>query len=298
MRLKLSVLMAVKNEEKYLSNALKSVLSFDHQDEFCIEVIVVDDGSSDNTYGIASSFTQDPRVKVFKNQSQGKVSAFNYAYCQSSGDYFIFLAGDDELVSEVLVDRVKVLQSVTKGKPSVSRCRIRTFSLNPRFDGVIYPKDEGKGSDSGGAICMNKDFANLVFPIPECLPNEDTWISLHSLYFDVSIRNISSIGLNYRIHEQNSHRRDVSFEVYNDILRRRELASLLFFNKYYNVLSSNKRSSLLTSISSEIDRAQGELVSLLFKRKLPFRRKVSLAFYCKSYLFSLRMYFNKLFSGL
>lgn len=88
-----SVIMPAYNSEKYIGRSIESVLAQDH-DNF--ELIVVDDGSKDNTRAIAQEYaSRDSRIKVLEQANQGVSAARNYALENASGEYVAFLDSDD-----------------------------------------------------------------------------------------------------------------------------------------------------------------------------------------------------------
>lgn len=89
-----SVLMPVYNVEKFIEEALFSILNQTYKN---IEVIVVDDYSTDNTFDICKKISEmDSRVKLFKNPKNLKiVKTLNFALTQSSGGYIARMDGDD-----------------------------------------------------------------------------------------------------------------------------------------------------------------------------------------------------------
>ncbi len=91
-----SVGMPVYNGEEFLAAAVASALSQDHTN---IEVLVVDNASTDGTEAIARRFAeQDPRVRYLRNESNiGFLPNFRRALEMSEGRYFTWLAHDDEL---------------------------------------------------------------------------------------------------------------------------------------------------------------------------------------------------------
>jgi glycosyltransferase involved in cell wall biosynthesis len=91
----ISVIIPVYNGDKYLSEAIKSVLS---QTDFELEVIVVDDGSTDDTARIAKSFGTSVRYSYQMNAGPG--AARNYGITLAQGEYFSFLDADDLWAAE------------------------------------------------------------------------------------------------------------------------------------------------------------------------------------------------------
>ena len=93
-----SVVIPAWNAEKTLKRALQSVLA---QSWSALQVIVVDDGSSDCTLSIARNFeAEDPRVTVLSQPNAGVSSARNLGLSLCRGKYIRFVDGDDTLPSD------------------------------------------------------------------------------------------------------------------------------------------------------------------------------------------------------
>ena len=90
----ISVVIPVYNVEKYLRQCLDSVIYQTYQD---LEILIVDDGSTDNSGAICDEYSADSRVKVFHTDNHGLSSARNYALDRLQGDYIAFLDSDDWL---------------------------------------------------------------------------------------------------------------------------------------------------------------------------------------------------------
>lgn len=86
-----SVVMPVYQGEKFILNAVRSVL---HQTYAHLELIVVDDGSTDQTLQQLAQIT-DPRLKILQQVNQGTAAARNLAIAQAQGEYIAFLDADD-----------------------------------------------------------------------------------------------------------------------------------------------------------------------------------------------------------
>ena len=106
--LKVSILIPVYNAARFLADTLNSAIHQSYQD---LEVIVVDDGSTDNSYDIARSF-ESGILKVFRQENKGAASARNLCFKESTGDYIQYLDADDLLS----VDKIQQqLALVSKG---------------------------------------------------------------------------------------------------------------------------------------------------------------------------------------
>ena len=88
-----SILIPCFNASAYLAECIESALAQSYSN---IEVIVVDDGSTDDSVRIAGRFV-DPRVKVLEQENKGQPAALNAAYRHSCGDYLQYLDADDLL---------------------------------------------------------------------------------------------------------------------------------------------------------------------------------------------------------
>jgi glycosyltransferase involved in cell wall biosynthesis len=89
--MKISVLIPAYNHGRYLAAAVQSVLDQSFQD---FELVVVDDGSTDNSRDVIRSFT-DPRIRFFQQENRGAHAAINRAVELSGGQYVSILNSDD-----------------------------------------------------------------------------------------------------------------------------------------------------------------------------------------------------------
>lgn len=100
---RVSVIIPVFNCEKYLEEAIQSVLD---QTLKPYEIIVVDDGSTDSSCEIARSFK--PEIIVICKENGGTASAINRGVKEASGDYLAFLDADDIWLPEKLYLQMEV----------------------------------------------------------------------------------------------------------------------------------------------------------------------------------------------
>jgi glycosyltransferase involved in cell wall biosynthesis len=103
---KVSVIIPTYNSAPYLPEALESVLSQSYQD---FEIILVDDGSTDNTKEIIQPYQSI--LKYLYQENKGPGSARNLGLRFARGDYLVFLDADDVLYQDKLNPQVHILES-------------------------------------------------------------------------------------------------------------------------------------------------------------------------------------------
>jgi len=101
-----SVIIPAYNCEKYLSEAVDSVLAQTYKE---MEIIIVDDGSTDGTEAIAKSF--ELKIKYIVISHTGPGAARNAGVLASSGEFLAFLDADDVWTKEKLSLQVELLKS-------------------------------------------------------------------------------------------------------------------------------------------------------------------------------------------
>lgn len=103
-----SVLLPAYNCAEFLAQALQSILDQSYTD---FELIIIDDGSSDNSGKIADDFAAaDPRITVYHTENRGLVDALNLAASKASGKFLARMDGDDISYPHRFARQVKVLE--------------------------------------------------------------------------------------------------------------------------------------------------------------------------------------------
>src|SRR5258708_36448003 len=95
----ITALVDTYNHERYIEQALVSVLE-QGLSPAELEIVVVDDGSTDLTPSIIQKFA--PRVKHVRKKNAGQASAFNAGFAEARGEIMAFLDGDDWCAREKL----------------------------------------------------------------------------------------------------------------------------------------------------------------------------------------------------
>ena len=96
--MKLSVIIPAYNASEFISESVNSILTINSNQ---IEIIVVDDGSKDNTFEVLSNIS-DTRIRVLRKNNGGVSSARNCGLKYAQGEYITFLDADDLVDSHVL----------------------------------------------------------------------------------------------------------------------------------------------------------------------------------------------------
>lgn len=135
----ISVLMPAYNSELYIAEAIESILNQSYQN---IELIIFDDGSSDNTRQVIQSF-DDPRiVKILSDQNYGVVRARNDMIDRASGQYIALMDADD------IADRTRLekqLRSLEAGECDL--CGSAQWVLDEASGKIKKSKDKFTDAD-------------------------------------------------------------------------------------------------------------------------------------------------------
>ena len=103
---KFSIILPVYNGESFLERCIKSILSQSFTD---FELIIVDDGSQDDSLQICQQFAEkDKRISVIHQENKGLSGARNTGLDNCSGEYIIFIDCDDSIKGNLLEDLIKV----------------------------------------------------------------------------------------------------------------------------------------------------------------------------------------------
>lgn len=123
-----SVIIPVYNGEKYIDNAIESVLNQTVSDW---ELIIVNDGSSDNTASVLEKYREYKKICVITQENQGVSVARNNGVNRASGDYITFLDADDIWH----YDHLEVMQTLSKEYPDAGL--IGTFTKTELVNGDV-----------------------------------------------------------------------------------------------------------------------------------------------------------------
>lgn len=128
-----SVIIPIFNREKYIKKCVESVISQTYEK---LEVILIDDGSTDKSYEICKNLTiQDSRVKVYQFENSGVSNARNKGVELSNGEYIIFIDSDDYIEPEMIS---RMVDEIIKNEADVCLCG---YNLIGKENCKIYLKE-------------------------------------------------------------------------------------------------------------------------------------------------------------
>jgi glycosyltransferase involved in cell wall biosynthesis len=174
-----SVLVANYNYGHFVGEAIESVLA---QTYPSFEVIVCDDGSTDNSCEIVETYGQrDSRIKLLCQSNQGQAAAQNAAFLKSRGQIVCLLDADDRFLPEKLELVVQAFRSRSDSgflghqmfRTDKTRRRLGVSPwIVPPPDGwygqfIVRHGDVPPGLAFGSALCFRREIGDRIFPLPE-----------------------------------------------------------------------------------------------------------------------------------
>lgn len=113
--MKISIIVPIYKVENYIGQCIESILAQTYED---IELILVDDGSPDNCGKICDTYAEgDSRIKVIHKENGGLSDARNVGVANASGEYIIFLDGDDYWIEPRFLENLSL--RIEKNHPDV-----------------------------------------------------------------------------------------------------------------------------------------------------------------------------------
>ena len=206
---KFSIIIPVYNTEKYLEKCLDSIINQSYQN---MEIIVVNDGSTDNSKDILSFYhNKYPKlINVYNLTNKGVSAARNYGISKASGDYFIFIDSDDYLepdllsnVNKNIVDNVDIIRFNFN---RVNNTKTISYKVNT-FD-LLNGKEAFNSLISDGEIAIIWSYAfrkefwlEHDFKFIEGIYHEDFALIPLIIRSASKVSSIAYVGYNYVIRE-------------------------------------------------------------------------------------------------
>ena len=145
MNSKVSIIVPIYNVARYLPKCLDSIAAQTHDN---LEILLIDDGSTDDSGTIADEYAEkDSRFKAVHQKNQGQSAARNHGLKLATGNYISFIDGDDEVKPTFIADLLAPLENKDT---SLSVCGIhyKRLKLHTAEDVYINPLRPRKKSES------------------------------------------------------------------------------------------------------------------------------------------------------
>lgn len=165
----ITVSVAVYNAEKYISTMIRSILDQTYTN---LEILLVNDGSTDNSQHICESF-DDPRIRVINKENGGLSTARQIAIDQAKGKYICLVDADDYLLPEYVE---KLYRAIEANKADIAVCWYRQYK--EAYERIIVANCNGEYEDIS-AEKLNSAF----YDISVRFLLSDSWNKMYSLEF-------------------------------------------------------------------------------------------------------------------
>jgi glycosyltransferase involved in cell wall biosynthesis len=158
--LRISVVTPAYNAAPYVADAIGSVLGQTHRD---LHLVVVDDGSTDDTAAIVGRF-DDPRLTLIRQPNAGVSAARNRGAVVADGDALLFLDADDWLAPNALETLAAALEDTPQAVAAVGA--VTPFVSWPGLARPPTTIPAARGEDVGGRARRGHDTRALASPVP------------------------------------------------------------------------------------------------------------------------------------
>ncbi len=213
-----SVVMPVYNGAEYVGEAMESALG---QSRGELELIVVDDGSTDGTPREIERRRSDGRVRLIRTPNRGLPAALNAGFAVARGEYFTWISADNRMKPEMLARMVEYLEVNrdvemvyadhemidARGRRAENRPTWGPYQKPPGSGMVFFPQDTGElnyrhNNYIGSCFLYRAWAARLCGKFDEaCFGYEDYdyWMRMNAL-FRVQHRGVEEVLNQYRVH--------------------------------------------------------------------------------------------------
>ncbi|MBR3040672.1 MAG: glycosyltransferase family 2 protein [Lachnospiraceae bacterium] len=246
-----SVIVPVYNSSSYLNRCVDSLLAQTYTN---VEIILVDDGSKDNSYEMCCAYAEnDKRVKAFHKENGGSSSARNLGIDNASGDYVAFCDSDDYVER----DMYEVLVRVAEENPDGDIFQLRAIYHSGDGEALENPtqtdKTEFISSEENFRLLMlhlgDASFCTKLirhefmkdFRFSEGKLNEDFELILAMIQKTKGVYSVDHVGYHIVLSDNSNTRGNYKKEFYDAIIKNSDVAYEVAEKKYPSVLTEARR---------------------------------------------------------
>ena len=168
MNQKVSVIIPVHNKENYIHRCIDSVITQTYPD---LEIILVDDGSQDNSSGICDDYAiLDSRIKVIHKEYSGSSDAKNAGLKAVTGDYVYFMDGGD------YAENTLIENALTNALATSADIVVFDYNVLDEYDNLLMPVRFEK------SICILHEHNRLKYMMPQLQQYRWGWVIGNRLF--------------------------------------------------------------------------------------------------------------------
>ncbi|MCU7521149.1 MAG: glycosyltransferase family 2 protein [Ignavibacteria bacterium] len=237
----ISVIMSVYNGEKYIRDAIESILKQIYTN---FEFIIINDGSTDDSAKIISSYS-DARISLIQQENKGLSLALNRGIYASRGKYIARMDADDISESNRLLEQIQFMEENPEYVAVGTFANYVDDEGNFLYKGSLPIKDTDiriglpiKCPFVHSSVMMKADILKKIGGYKNCgryFYQEDLLL-WNDLSFEGSLYNINKYLINYRITPSSNSQRSRKFNAYQmNIVKNYSSTKILDFNKINNI---------------------------------------------------------------
>jgi len=263
-----SVIIPVYNMEEYLAEAVDSVLASTYPN---IEVLIIDDGSTDHSSEIAQTYVRkDPRVHFYSQSNKGVSAARNLGLQKAKGKFVLPVDADNKISSDFIEKAVNILQNQSQVK--IVTCEIMLFGEKNgikkyrKYKKTLLAR---KNIIDACALYRSADALKIGGYNEEIIGREDWefWISM--LKNGGEVYHLPEVGVYYRIRQHSKRVTDRRLKKHIiDVLNRRHKA--FFYRELGGKLHYQRSLSRLLNFFIHLFRPEAFVISPDFKKEEEF----------------------------
>lgn len=260
----ISVIVPVYNAENSLKLCLKSLLEQSFKN---IEIILINDGSTDNSLKICRKFqNKDRRILVIDQHNQGRAAVRNLGINMASGDYIMFVDSDDYVSKNFCMDALKVVYTqnvdIVLFDYYLENNQGKYLKRTCNRDGILTKEEAMLAVTNASFLPMkifNKSlFNNIKFPVGK--DYEDVFVTYQLVDKAKKLYHLS-VPLYYYVQHNNSVTHIKNSQTTSDYFEASYTRLKFLKNKFPNVATYAKRELKLISFFYLIYNKNGEFVS-------------------------------------
>jgi len=253
---RVSVVLPVYNQVNYLKEAIEGVLNQIYED---IELIVINDGSTDGVEKVLDMYVTHPKVKIFTQENQKLPRALNNGFEHATGEFFTWTSADNIMLPNQIEELVRFLKENPDAEMVFSDYQAINDRGLPLNDPTFRPHNQDKGDRSimrlpnivtfenlhdsgdnfiGPSFMYRRHVAKIIGDYAHDTfggEDYDYWLRLNSLF---KIKHLNKILYKYRVHENTLNARAKELNLFENIRRLLERDRLRrdFYQKGFNII--------------------------------------------------------------